>query len=189
MMTSACCSAFSAEGDEARVARAAARHPYPARLEHRPVAPVHLRQVSLRKRFRIVGTFRHGVEVSVERWMKFSEFATNLEISLAAPPFKGHSPHALRRHQSDRCLAHDRFRPAERDASDQAPLRVDDCTCATAAVNAAYTAMVTDSSDRVAIVTPSGKNADLEVADMVSGHDDRGAWFRARIVKDAGSRM
>ena len=41
-------------------------------------------------------------------------------------------------------------------------------------------------SDRVTIVTPSGKNADLEVADMVSGHDDRGAWFRAGIVKDAG---
>ena len=60
-------------------------------------------------------------------------------------------------------------------------------TCATAAVNAAYTAMVTGQfPDRVTIVTPSGKNADLEVADMVSGHDDRGAWFRAGIVKDAG---
>ena len=60
-------------------------------------------------------------------------------------------------------------------------------TCATAAVNAAYTAMVTGQfPDRVTIVTPSGKNADLEVADMVSGHDDGGAWFRAGIVKDAG---
>ena len=60
-------------------------------------------------------------------------------------------------------------------------------TCATAAVNAAYTAMVTGQfPDRVTIVTPSGKNADLEVADMASGHDQRGAWFRAGIVKDAG---
>ena len=60
-------------------------------------------------------------------------------------------------------------------------------TCATAAVNAAYTAMVTGQfPDRVTIVTPSGKNADLEVADMASGHDDSGSWFRAGIVKDAG---
>jgi len=60
-------------------------------------------------------------------------------------------------------------------------------TCATAAVNAAYTAMLAGQfPDRVTIVTPSGKNADLEVADMASGHDQRGAWFRAGIVKDAG---
>ena len=60
-------------------------------------------------------------------------------------------------------------------------------TCATAAVNAAYTAMVTGQfPDRVTIVTPSGKNADLEVVDVVSGDDDRGSWFRAGIIKDAG---
>ncbi|MEX0502301.1 cobalt-precorrin-5B (C(1))-methyltransferase [Alphaproteobacteria bacterium LSUCC0719] len=64
-------------------------------------------------------------------------------------------------------------------------------TCATAAVNAAYTAMVTGKfPDRVTIVTPSGKNADLEVADKATGNaaDDAatGLWFRAGIVKDAG---
>ena len=60
-------------------------------------------------------------------------------------------------------------------------------TCATAAVNAAYTAMVTGQfPDRVTIVTPSGKNADLEVVDVESGDDDRGSWFRAGIIKDAG---
>ena len=60
-------------------------------------------------------------------------------------------------------------------------------TCATAAVNAAYTAMVTGQfPDRVTIVTPSGKNADLEVADTASGQDDIGFWFCAGIVKDAG---
>ena len=64
-------------------------------------------------------------------------------------------------------------------------------TCATAAVNAAYTAMVTGQfPDRVTIVTPSGKNADLEVADKATGDAADNAmiasWFRAGIVKDAG---
>ena len=60
-------------------------------------------------------------------------------------------------------------------------------TCATAAVNAAYTAMVTgEFPDRVTIVTPSGKNADLEVAETSSGSDSGGDWFRAGIIKDAG---
>ena len=44
--------------------------------------------------------------------------------------------------------------------------------------------------DRVTIVTPSGKNADLEVADKAAGAaaDDATSrrWFRAGIVKDAG---
>ena len=72
-------------------------------------------------------------------------------------------------------------------------------TCATAAVNAAYTAMVTGQfPDRVTIVTPSGKNADLEVADRAAGETVAdaaadaaadatvGPWFRAGIIKDAG---
>jgi len=60
-------------------------------------------------------------------------------------------------------------------------------TCATAAVNAAYTAMLTGQfPDRVTIVTPSGKNADLPVAETACGEDSRGGWFRAGIVKDAG---
>ena len=60
-------------------------------------------------------------------------------------------------------------------------------TCAAAAVNAAYTAMVTGKfPDRVTIVTPSGKNADLEVAETTSGDSATGPWFRAGIVKDAG---
>ena len=60
-------------------------------------------------------------------------------------------------------------------------------TCATAAVNAAYTAMVTGQfPDRVTIVTPSGKNADLEVAMTEVGKDGRSQWFRAGIIKDAG---
>ena len=60
-------------------------------------------------------------------------------------------------------------------------------TCATAAVNAAYTAMLTGQfPDRVTIVTPSGKNADLAVAETASGNDAGGGWFRAGIVKDAG---
>ena len=60
-------------------------------------------------------------------------------------------------------------------------------TCATAAVNAAYTAMLTGQfPDRVTIVTPSGKNADLAVAETASGSDDGGSWFRAGIIKDAG---
>ena len=36
------------------------------------------------------------------------------------------------------------------------------------------------------IVTPSGKNADLEVAETSSGSDSGGDWFRAGIIKDAG---
>ena len=62
-------------------------------------------------------------------------------------------------------------------------------TCATAAVNAAYTAMLAGQfPDRVTIVTPSGKNADLEVAETSSGSDSGGDWFRAGIIKDvAGS--
>ena len=65
-------------------------------------------------------------------------------------------------------------------------------TCATAAVNAAYTAMLTGQfPDRVTIVTPSGKNADLAVAETAHGDDGRGddgqgKWFRAAIIKDAG---
>ena len=60
-------------------------------------------------------------------------------------------------------------------------------TCATAAVNAAYTAMVTGQfPDRVTIVTPSGKNADLEVAETSSGSDSGDDWFRVGIIKDAG---
>ena len=60
-------------------------------------------------------------------------------------------------------------------------------TCATAAVNAAYTAiLVGQFPDRVTIVTPSGKNADLEVAETSSGSDSGGDWFRAGIIKDAG---
>ena len=60
-------------------------------------------------------------------------------------------------------------------------------TCATAAVNAAYTAMVTGQfPDRVTIVTPSGKNADLEVAMTEVGEDENEPWFRAGIIKDAG---
>jgi cobalt-precorrin-5B (C1)-methyltransferase len=60
-------------------------------------------------------------------------------------------------------------------------------TCATAAVNAAYTAMMTGQfPDRVTIVTPSGKNADLAVSETSIGEAADGAWFRAGIVKDAG---
>ena len=60
-------------------------------------------------------------------------------------------------------------------------------TCATAAVNAAYTAMVTGQfPDRVTIITPSGKNADLEVADTAQDKANGGPWWRAGIVKDAG---
>ena len=64
-------------------------------------------------------------------------------------------------------------------------------TCATAAVNAAYTAMVTgEFPDRVTIVTPSGKNADLAVTEtaqgMKSAASPDSAWFQAGIIKDAG---
>jgi cobalt-precorrin-5B (C1)-methyltransferase len=45
--------------------------------------------------------------------------------------------------------------------------------------------------DRVTIITPSGKNADLAVTDIAQGHDEQGGdgrddWFRAGIIKDAG---
>ncbi len=56
-------------------------------------------------------------------------------------------------------------------------------TCATAAVNAAYTALVTAGfPQRVTIVTPIGKNAELEVALSAKGE----GWAQAGIVKDAG---
>ena len=51
------------KGDEARVTGAATGHPDPSRLEHRPVAPVQLRQVPLRKRLRIVGACSSWREV------------------------------------------------------------------------------------------------------------------------------
>jgi len=56
-------------------------------------------------------------------------------------------------------------------------------TCATAAVNAAYTALVKGAfPDRVSVVTPSGKAADLAVQ-----MTDRGdGWAQAGIIKDAG---
>jgi cobalt-precorrin-5B (C1)-methyltransferase len=40
--------------------------------------------------------------------------------------------------------------------------------------------------DRVTIVTPSGKNADLAVSETSIGEAVDGAWFRAGIIKDAG---
>ena len=56
-------------------------------------------------------------------------------------------------------------------------------TCATAAVNAAYTAMVTGECPKnVTVVTPSGKQADLEVAMVELGT----GWASAGIIKDAG---
>ena len=56
-------------------------------------------------------------------------------------------------------------------------------TCATAAVNAAYTAMVTGECPKnVTVVTPSGKQADLEVAMVELGT----GWAKAGIIKDAG---
>jgi cobalt-precorrin-5B (C1)-methyltransferase len=56
-------------------------------------------------------------------------------------------------------------------------------TCATAAVNAAYTAMVTGECPKnVTVVTPSGKQADLEVAMVELG----AGWATAGITKDAG---
>ena len=56
-------------------------------------------------------------------------------------------------------------------------------TCATAAVNAAYTAMVTGAfPERVSVITPGGKEADLEVAFTDQGQD----WVKAGIIKDAG---
>ena len=56
-------------------------------------------------------------------------------------------------------------------------------TCATAAVNAAYTAMVTGAfPERVSVITPGGKEADLEVAFTDQGQD----WVKVGIIKDAG---
>ena len=56
-------------------------------------------------------------------------------------------------------------------------------TCATAAVNAAYTAMVKGECPKnVTVVTPSGKQADLEVAMVELGT----GWAKAGIIKDAG---
>ena len=56
-------------------------------------------------------------------------------------------------------------------------------TCASAAVNASYMALMTgEFPDRVTIVTPSGKNADLKIAETRSGE----GWALAGVVKDAG---
>ena len=56
-------------------------------------------------------------------------------------------------------------------------------TCATAAVNAAYMALLTGAfPDRVSVVTPGGKEADLEMAFTDQGKD----WAKAGIIKDAG---
>ena len=56
-------------------------------------------------------------------------------------------------------------------------------TCATAAVNAAYTTMVTGTCpERVTIVTPIGKQANLEVSIVELGT----GWVKAGIIKDAG---
>lgn len=60
-------------------------------------------------------------------------------------------------------------------------------TCATASVNAAYIAMMTgEFPDRVTIVTPSGKNADLAIVATTSDEDQNGKWFEAGVIKDAG---
>ena len=56
-------------------------------------------------------------------------------------------------------------------------------TCATAAVNAAFTALVTGAfPSRVSVITPSGKAADLAVEVTQTGH----GWAKAGIIKDAG---
>ena len=56
-------------------------------------------------------------------------------------------------------------------------------TCATAALNAAYTTMVTGTCPkRVTIVTPIGKQANLEVSMVELGT----GWVKAGIIKDAG---
>ena len=56
-------------------------------------------------------------------------------------------------------------------------------TCASAAVNASYMALMTgEFPDRVNIVTPSGKNADLEITKTRAGD----GWATAGVVKDAG---
>ena len=57
-------------------------------------------------------------------------------------------------------------------------------TCATAAVNAAYTALVTGVfPERVSVITPAGKNADLEIVNTERVADE---WCRAGVIKDAG---
>ena len=57
-------------------------------------------------------------------------------------------------------------------------------TCATAAVNAAYTALVTGIfPERVSVITPAGKNADLEIVNTERVADE---WCRAGVIKDAG---
>ena len=50
-------------------------------------------------------------------------------------------------------------------------------------MNAAYTAMVTGAfPERVSVITPGGKEADLKVAFTDQGQD----WVKVGIVKDAG---
>ncbi len=56
-------------------------------------------------------------------------------------------------------------------------------TCATAAVHAAYTAMITGAfPEKVAILTPSGQTAQIDVVYT----DTDGAHFTAGVIKDAG---
>ena len=60
-------------------------------------------------------------------------------------------------------------------------------TCATAGVHAAYTAMATgEFPEYVVITTPSKKQAKLAITETSTGQDDRGQWFSAAVVKDAG---
>jgi len=61
-------------------------------------------------------------------------------------------------------------------------------TCATAAVNAAYTAFLTGQfPTAVSVVTPSGKQADLDVTITESGSNEAGKpWSMAGVIKDAG---
>ena len=61
-------------------------------------------------------------------------------------------------------------------------------TCATAAVNAAYMALVTGQfPEKVSVVTPSGKQADLDVSfTREPGGHDTDRWRMAGIIKDAG---
>lgn len=58
-------------------------------------------------------------------------------------------------------------------------------TCATAAVNAAYIAMVTGSCPaEVSVVTPSGKQADLAI--HAHSNDAEHGQYAASVIKDAG---
>ena len=61
-------------------------------------------------------------------------------------------------------------------------------TCATAAVNAAYMALVTGQfPEKVSVVTPSGKQADLDVSfTREPGGHEADRWRMAGIIKDAG---